>query len=496
MKSAPFEPEPLEVALWAGRVGPQTARLWAHVPDGDGCTWCITVGTREGGPAWEGTGTLDGDTAVVQVPPGTLEPDRTYLARLDTPRGRAQARFHTAAPLGEGDDFAVAVMSCHQPFAPDGSTRDGALELLRVLPEALEAADTQQVMLVGDQMYADLPKGASLFEDAHFATVAPEGREHLLDCTADEVFELYAARYRAWFGVPAFADLCARFSTLPAIDDHELIDNFGSDPEHASDRWAALRQGAFDAAWTYQLRRAHHAASRPASSHYWSAHGPLATFVMDLRSRKRHDGDQQQIMDAEQLDALRAFLEAERERPFVAIVTSVPVVLMPEWAVNSAVALSGTGSDAHDRWSAPDAKAERDRLLEVLASHSEAHPDQQLLLLAGDVHTGTVCTLELSGAPRPIVQVVSSPVSNLEDQLVRRTAAALAPWTPLHGKTGDRTWQVKLLPGEDGHTANPQPELNTGLLRFHRDDDGWHLTVELLAVVDGEAKTTFRTSIV
>ncbi|HWB76136.1 MAG TPA: alkaline phosphatase D family protein, partial [Nannocystaceae bacterium] len=329
------------------------------------------------------------------------------------------ARF-TTAPLGEHDApdrFALALASCHQPFADDGSIQPGAAEVLHELPELLEQHGVEAVLLLGDQMYNDLPAGHSLFDDAAFARVAPKGRKHVLECSREEVRAILQQRYRVFWKVPAFARLQARFPSLCMLDDHELVDNFGTAPEHREPPWRTFAAGALDAFHDYQGLRT---SDRPRPEEFSArfAWGPVAALVLDLRSQRVAFEERIEVLGESQWRALDRFLDDEVKRPVLMLGLSVPLVHAAEWVVASANLLAPRGSAAHEQWSHPHQAGQRDRLVHRLLEHRRRAPQQRIVLLSGDVHVGTVCELSI-GDTAPILQVVSSALTNYESVVVR-----------------------------------------------------------------------------
>lgn len=401
-----------------------------------------------------------------------LEPGTRYGYRLVRERGAAvlgEGSFETAPASidAAADELAIAFGSCHQPFGDDGEPTSQAIDMLAVLERAFRERGVRRVLLLGDQMYADYPRRFSLFDQRYFRRVAPPGREHLLDCTRDEVRALYQARYRSFWTLEGFQRLQAHYPCYMIPDDHELVDNFGSAPEHSSERWRALHDGALDACYDYQCRRVHARDERPASLHFRLDYGPFAAFVMDLRSERVTDERRVRIYGDHQLHDLAAFLTENAGRPVIAIGLSVPLVHVPKWLANAVVGVRGEGTDAADRWDYQKARGSRDALVSLLARHRRAHPEQQLLLLGGDIHTAAVSSIEIGGAP-PAIQAVSSALTNIEDHLRRKVAELV---TRLQHDTvigeGPVACRARLLAGERG-SKNPYAGLNVGVLRFSR----------------------------
>lgn len=390
-------------------------------------------------------------------------------------------REHGARLVGEGgfatgptdseqapERFSLAFMSCHQPFGEDGRPHPAGRQMLALLESEFRAHNVVRVLLLGDQMYADYPHGFSLFDPAWFRQVAPRGRKALLDCTRSEIRALYQARYRVFWALPEYRRLLAGWPSYPIPDDHELCDNFGSHPEHASARWRALHDGALDACNDYQSLRVHGRVERPRSLHFAFRYGPCAVFVLDLRSQRVATEKRVTVFQPTQLAALTEFLEKTAKLPVVCVGLSVPLVHVPNWVADTGVELAGQGSDAADRWEFAAARESRAALVCALAAHRRAHPDQLLFLLGGDIHTGVISSVELGASPAAM-QLVSSAVTNVESVMHRGIASVLSRMQhrAVTGE-GDGRCRATLLAGEPGSRANPYAGLNVGFLELRR----------------------------
>lgn len=462
-----------------GMVGARDARLWFRLLAPGPLELSLRTNGTERTFRFDPTVSEEGDfTGSVRIPnhltgAASLEPLTRYEFTLRHADGRriADGRFETA-PAGfddAPDRIVFGLASCHQPFASDGTELPRALAMLRAAEKALEAWDVKRMLLIGDQMYADWPPACSLFNKAFFRAVAPPGRDTLLDCTADEVRKLYQERYRSFLGVAPWLRLQQQRPCLPMVDDHEIVDNFGSAHEHDSVRWAALRQGALDACHDYQWSRVR-GPGRPTSSHYGFDYGPVGAFVMDLRSERRWIGEELHIVSDEQLDELRQWLAAHEEHEVVLLGLTVPLVHVPDWLAWLGVRILGDTKDAADRWNHPEALRTRNELLRILGAHQRRATRQRLVLLGGDVHVGCAMALEWEEDHlEPLIQLVSSAVSNLENPVVRAAASELPVLmsTTLPGEEG--LGEARLLPGVGEATANPFSGLNIGLLEICRN---------------------------
>ena len=438
------------------------------------------------------------------VPGGRpLSPSTTYefrIVRGDHVVGRGL--FETAPADRLPDRFAFAVVSCHQPFADDGTLHRPSLKTLDALDDAFRARDVKRVLLVGDQMYADYPEHLSLFEDAHFATVAPPGRRTIFECTRDEIRSLYQRRYRAFWSIEPFRRLLASYACYPTPDDHEVRDNFGSAPEHASPEWEGVRGGAFDAFEDYQGLLIRPRIESRGSFDYVLRYGDAGVYGLDVRSQRRHDGDELHICTDEQFDALERYLRDEAGAlQVLMIVTSVPLAIYPSWVASLGTRILGRDSDAADRWSHPSATRSRRRITAMLHAHQQRNPDQRIVLLGGDIHIG--CAVQYvwrDPSMRPMVQFVSSSVSNLTDALTRKLSRIAPHLDPhLHGDADDLWQRIELVAGDGDGDRNPFDGLNVGIVAMTRDATGrLDVTLELLSHTDDtppSAHTVYTTTL-
>src|SRR5690606_26105461 len=238
-------------------------------------------------------------TASVRLP----APDAPPLA--SNVRHRFRALHEDGRVLGEGgfltapaDDartplrFAIGLGSCHQPFDAEGRIAPHTEPMLRAVRALFERHAVGLAFLAGDQMYADYPPRLSLFDADHFAHVAPPGRRALTDCTAAEVRRIYQRRYRHYWAVPGWQALQVECACLPILDDHEIVDNWGSAAAHREAGWQAVGEGARAAYADYQHTRVAAPSETPAPCFdYDVEYGAVAAHVMDLRSQRRWGED-------------------------------------------------------------------------------------------------------------------------------------------------------------------------------------------------------------
>ena len=462
-------PGPVELELASGAGG---ARARFVVPDERAADFTTSVSYPEDLPGAHG-----------------LSPATTYdwAIRSADRALLGEGRFETAPRSAEEapDQLAIAFMSCHQPFDPEGSLRPERLRMLRAAERAFEEHRVVRVLMLGDQVYSDYPKCCSLFDDAYFRTVAPRGCPTIFDCSASDVRRLYHQRYRAFWSMPELQRIIQRWPTSMMIDDHDLAENFGTPLEHAGSLGRSVREGALAAALDYQFLRTSSRRANRRSFHFRLELGPLAAFVMDLRSRRGWFEGRYQIFDEEQFRDLTSFLRDNQQRPLVVIGLSVPLVHVPEWIPRVATRLLSAASDVEDRWEAISALPHRDRLLGLLYQHQKRCPEQRLILISGDIHVGLANRIEWEDRScPPCHQLVSSAVSNIELPIVQMAAAAVSRMR--QRLTSDRIIgaDIELIarPG----MKNPYDRLNIGLVKVTREHGAWKARLLLLGHDDAD----------
>jgi hypothetical protein len=87
-----------------------------------------------------------------------------------------------------------------------------------------------------------------------------------------------------------------------------------------------------------------------------------------------------------------------------------------------------------------------------------------------------------------VLQVVSSALSNLEQLVIRRGSATMPDLGPCFDTQDGVRVEATLLPGIEGHTANPVTTLNAGVLTFRRSGAEWMVRVRLLGPPQAEGE--------
>ena len=311
---AAFKNSPITAMLVIGVVTQTTARIWFRAPKKgtyyiqwgeEGSSLCDEIEVSVQSSARDFTGS-------VSIEQG-LEPGQRYWVKfVEKDRQQlASGSFITASSvLNSGKSQAVALLSCHQPFDKNGVVGDEARKVLRAMAEACEEHNVQQIILCGDQLYSDQPETLSVFDNDYFATVSPPGRESILDCSAEEVRDIYHYRYRHFWAIDEWKYLLANYSCIPVLDDHDIVDNWGSALYHSDKRWSAFKKGSFQAYQDYQGSLLREPADTVPDNFDSAVVLPdHAIYVLDLRSN-RCVGDNARVVSAEQLSSLENFLKS------------------------------------------------------------------------------------------------------------------------------------------------------------------------------------------
>ena len=391
-------------------------------------------------------------------------------------------RFQTApaSPADTPETFSFAIMSCNQPFDSHGRIRTDAREMLRAASRVLEQHDCKFILFMGDQMYSDMPVSLSLFNPKHFSSVAPPGRERILDCTTDEVRKLYQRRYRHFWNIAELHAIVGRYPCYLILDDHDIVDNWGSHPDHLLPEWRSLGEGA---RWAYYDYQTPHLSPRteslPSSFHYELTYGHTSIFVMDLRSERWVADDDGRLYSPEQAAALGRFLEQAGDQKAVFIVLSVPPVHLPRSIANTFARITREGEDFSDRWSSLAHIDDLDRFMKRVRAHQREHPGQKLVFLSGDIHVGCAHELVWEDGEDRIFQLISSGLTNHVGKFIQFGARWLMRLNS-HFDTmdGDIRADVRALPGVNGRDENPYAALNMGVVQVKSSDPERPATLE------------------
>jgi alkaline phosphatase D len=276
-----------------------------------------------------------------------------------------------------------------------------------------------------------------------------------------------------------------------------MVDNWGSLVEHQDDAWRNFAEGGRAAFHDYQMSRIFGEAEAgvlPSSFHYCWEHGPMAAFVMDLRSERR-GGEDGRLLSEHQIQALVNFLEGHTDRPLLMVVLSVPIVHLPKALARVAARVVPFVDDFSDRWVAGGFIRDRDRVIELLYQYQEEHPSQRVVLLSGDIHIGCVHRLRFRDDGLGLYQFISSGVTHASSALVQWASKAVIRRNRFL-KLGDRgvAMDIELVRGTRGHMENPCVGLNCGVLEamLSPADKAPRIRFQLMNERDGRLHPSFE----
>lgn len=494
--------------LAIGAVTPGSARIWVKttLPDR------VRIGywQRNGKPG-------DGASVVTQTDPATdntvtatlpgadgmsLEPGTAYSVEARRESSGAlvgKGVFETAptSPETAPDQFSVAWMSCNQPFTENGAQATHATEMLQATDQCMQEKGTRLVFTLGDQMYTDYPKRLSLFDQKHFQQVRQRAdMDNVLDANATEIRELLHERYRYFWNMDGWKQMHANFPCYPAIDDHEIIDNWGCNPDHSKPRWAPFLRGARESYFDYQGSRVHPDGQGSDSFDYSVEYGPLAAFVFDLRSQRR-TGESARIIDESQFKRFESFLSQHAKKDVLLIALSVPIIHLPRWAARAGRVLTlGANEDFSDRWSTAGHKQDRDRVLSLLRAHQRENRGQQVYCISGDIHIACAHRIHWDDDTPPLTQLISSGITNQAGRITQLASrySILANRRITLDEPDPVGGDVSLINGVAPNTQNPYTRLNLGMLEFKRGQEGRYATRALVhGNKKGAPQCVFRT---
>jgi hypothetical protein len=498
VSTARFASQQVKNMVAVGLTGPRSVRLWlrGEVPG----TYELQISADSHGPRRVNItipAGQDGDqTTAVTFPPTTndppLDPGRIYSYRVLRLKDNAQigqGSFQTSPARDEDtpQKVVIATMSCHQPFNSEGTLAPESAKMLRLLPGILKDNNVRFVLLTGDQIYADYPGRFSIFTNPYLVRSVVPGKTSMFGLTDQEVRRVYDMRYRICWSMPSIQQMFANYPCYPAIDDHEIMDDWGSLPAHAEGRFANIWLGARKAYFDYQLSSILPPTPQLRRSfHYGFNFGNIGVFVMDLRSERSAIAPSR-LMTVAQLDDLRQFLRNNGDKKVLLIVSSVPVVNLPNWMTDLGNKITGPDVDFIDQWSFGKNIPGRNQFLSLLHEHQQAHPNQRVAIVSGDIHIANSFAVHWQQKNKPrLYQFTSSAITNLF-QGWKADASRVGPQflndirCEATGFGGACSARVELLPAvSEAASRNPFAGLNLGLIEIQRFGDVSNLKFKLI----------------
>ena len=497
LPTAKFASHQLKNMIAVGITGPRWVRLWMRT-DVPGMHEVQIFGGKLGQQNLKVVvppGQLGDKTLAITYPRSSenppLDPLTKYRYRVvrisdGTPLG--EGSFETS-PMGDADTpskVVIALLSCHQPFNDRGTITPEADRILRLLPRILQENNVKFVLPCGDQIYADSPGVFSVFRNPYLIRQVVPGKTDIFKCLPDEIRRVYDMRYRTFWSLEPIRKMYANYPCYPAMDDHEIKGDWGSEPEHANSDYRRVLDGALWAYFDYQASSVlPPMKQRPRSFHYQFSYGNIGVFVMDIRS-ERSLNPQNPLFSEIQFNDFRTFLRDNGDKKVLFIVASVPVVHLAKLLtdigvdiINPILSIFDKDIDFPDHWSFRTNIPARDAFLSLLHDHQQAHPNQRVAILSGDVHIGNAFGIRWRGGNRPrLYQFTSSPISAMfrgfEADVTTLGPKLLSTIdSPRTRFGGPCVGDVDLLPAANSASSqNPFIGMNVGLIEVQRSGDG------------------------
>ena len=326
---------------------------------------------------------------------------RDDLRSLDPSKAGAVVRTFPAEGRNEGR-VSFLLGSCRYPgllwkvrhsdriFAPMARLAQGKAaspEADDDAPAAARADRPRFVLMVGDQIYADL-----------FNKIVPFGRA--------DTYREFRDRYLTAFGSPNIRRLMQRLPTYMILDDHEIEDNWSQDRLRRSAKYQ-LFTIAVDAYLSYQWSHGPRTWGR--RLYYRFDCGGLPFFVLDTRTQRFIEGPKGDLARNNllgrptlpgappgQLQRLLEWLDeqqAARGNAPKFVVTSGVFVPSPISARTSLAAADPEALERSDGW--PAFPVTRSAILRRIVDAGI----QNVVFLSGDIHCCNVAEVFLTGTP-------------------------------------------------------------------------------------------------
>ncbi|GEM_PF-1496635 len=285
-------------------------------------------------------------------------------------------------------------------------------------PEVVNGDDSAQegrpelLIMAGDQVYAD--------------SVRTAWKKNLVE-SSGELVSAYRRRYVSVWGDPDVQDVLARVPSLMIWDDHDIYNGYGShDRDHVERK---SREALFSAAKTafdeFQVRANPQALGTPQqeAKAYSFCIGDTAFVVTDGRTNRDYKngvvlgGDQEDAI----IEEVEHLVESDDPLKHLFVVVGIPFYHVGRKSIEHVARMLnlrdkvkslGLLSDLRDGWTSKNNKEAFADFIGRLStattdgSASETHVN----ILSGDIHVGTMATLDIAETDQKIAQITSSSI--------------------------------------------------------------------------------------
>jgi len=257
----------------------------------------------------------------------------------------------------------------------------------------------KMILTTGDQVYVDAGYGTQMKNgDVHpISAWETKRRPKPFDPSLVKYTDYLHTLYNASYSFSNIEEVHSWLPLLPAIDDHELRDGWGSQGDEYEDgvmnpELAGHYQLGKQAFIEHQLllsnfpkTEARNLLLKNKTLNYSFKVNGKNGYVFDLRSA-RNINDNVLLGEAQWQHFENWLTALERDQEII-LVTSVPLTLRPlKWIEDIAKLIKPElRDDARDGWNARNNRKDRDRLLQLLTEHRIVN-DIKPIFVSGDVH--------------------------------------------------------------------------------------------------------------
>ncbi len=255
------------------------------------------------------------------------------------------------------------------------------------------------IITTGDQVYVDAGYGTPMKNgDIHpISAWEAKRRPKPFDTSLVQYTSYLNKLYNASYSFTEIETAHQHLPVLPAIDDHELRDGWGSQGDEYEEgvmnpqlagHYMLGKQAFIEhqlLASNYPSDKARQLLDNNLPLHYSFTVNGKNGYVFDLRSARNINSNT--VLGEEQWQHFKKWLATLERDQEVILVTSVPLTLRPlKWIEDIAKLFSPElRDDARDGWNSRNNRAERDRLLELLTTY-RIEKDIMPIFVSGDIH--------------------------------------------------------------------------------------------------------------
>jgi len=257
----------------------------------------------------------------------------------------------------------------------------------------------KMILTTGDQIYVDAGYGTHMKNgDIHpISAWENERRPKPFDTSLVKYKDYLHTLYNASYSFSSVEKAHHRLPLLPAIDDHELRDGWGSQgDEYENGIMNPFLAGFYNLGKqafiehqlllsNYPKTEARNLLHENKTMDYSFNTNGINGYVFDLRSARNINDNI--VLGEEQWSRFEKWLNSLEYDQEIILVTSVPLTLRPQKWIEDIAKLFNPElrDDARDGWNSKNNKKDRNRLLALLTKHRIAR-DIKPIFVSGDIH--------------------------------------------------------------------------------------------------------------